>query len=1086
MPEFALRISDIINTMKLSDLLDDSVIRVNLRARDQKGSLEEMVGILKRAGKINDPGKILKALLDREASGSTIFGRGIAFPHARVDGLSEPVALLALSQKGIRYDGPQEYPVYLLFLFLTPTETTELHLQILSKASAIFSDPRLYHALRKAKSRQALLQFLLNHEKGGKETFFPLPIDEIYKELATGPQGLTEEEAAKRLERFGSNVLREARRKPLLLRFAENLTNLLAVLLWIGGFLAFVAQMPELGWAIFAVIIINALFSFWQEYKAERAVEALKKLLPKKTRVVRKGKEQEVPANTLVPGDIILLEEGDAVSADARLIEASAMRVDNSALTGESRPIHKAAEAVVDGKEFLWTEIPNLVFAGTSVSSGSGKAAVIATGMHSEIGRIASLTQELTDEKSPLQREIEKVTKFVTVIAVTMGVLFFFLGTFVGKLSLTAAFLFAIGIIVANVPEGLLPTVSLSLAMAVQRMVKRNVLVKRLSSVETLGCTTVICTDKTGTLTTGEMTVTKVWINGRLIDVSGTKYEPVGNFSCQGVALSREEMKANGLYGLFDAAVLCNNSALLPPQKEGDRWSILGDPTEAAMLVMAAKGGVDAPARNRAIPRIAHLPFESVRKRMTCVNLMNGKPVAHLKGAPGETLQFCTHIFTKGKAEPLTDSVRREIMAENDSLAKEGLRVLAVASRPLEFSDGFTIENTERDLVFLGLIAMMDPPRTEVPSAMELCHRAGLRALMITGDYGLTALAVAKKIGLIRTGNPRVVTGHELSSVDENGLKTMLKEEVIFARVSPEHKMRIVSALKEMGEVVAVTGDGVNDAPALKKADIGVAMGIRGSDVAKEAAAMILIDDNFASIVSAIEEGRAVYANIKKFVTYIFSSNIPEIVPFIAFVMFRIPLPLTVMQILAVDLGTDLVPALGLGAERPEPGTMDRPPRPRSARLLDRRLLLRAYCFLGPIEAVASMAGFFFIYWQTGWRPGMPMADSGPVYITATTMTLAGIVATQMGNVFACRTERESVFRIGLLSNRLVLWGIVSELVITGLLIYTPFLQTVFGFGPLGFGELAFLLAFPPLLLLIEEGRKRVLSAAFRRSSAKY
>lgn len=1060
--------------MKLSDLLDTRVITVNLRATDKKGALAEMAGILRKAGRIEDAGAIAGVLLDREAADSTAFGRGIAFPHARVDGLKEPVALLALSRKGVDFLAKDRHPVHLFFLFLTPSEATELHLRILARSAAIFSDANLYHTLKKVRTPQAALSLLLHHEKGPKEAFFPLSLEDIYKELGTDGLGLTEKEAVHRLERFGPNVLKEVRGKPLPLRFFENLTSFFALLLWTGGILSFVAKMPELGWAIFSVVIINAVFSFWQEYKAERALDALKKLLPRNARVLRDGTKKEVPANNLVPGDIMLLEEGDSVSADARLIEASDMRVDNSTLTGESKPIHKTAEAVVNGNEFLWTEIPNLVFAGTTVSSGAGKAAVIATGMHTEIGRIASLTQELQEEKSPLQREIEKVTTIVTVLSVSMGVLFFIIGTSLGKLSLAAAFLFAIGIIVANVPEGLLPTVSLSLAMAVQRMVKRNVLVKKLSSVETLGCTTVICTDKTGTLTTNEMTATKAWVNGKTVEIGGAHYEPAGNFYYQGVALSQEEMKENGLYRLFDASILCNNSSLVPPRKPGDRWSILGDPTEAAMLVMAVKGGIDIAARTNAFPRIGHLPFESVRKRMTVVNRVESRPVAHVKGAPAETVELCSHLLLNSKIELLTDELRRNILSENDALAKEGLRVLAVAARPLESESGFTVENTERDLIFLGLVGMMDPPRPEVPRAVELCRKAGIKTIMITGDYGLTALAVAKRIGLARTGNTRLVTGQELNKIDEEELSRILKEEIIFARVSPEHKMRIVSALKQAGEVVAVTGDGVNDAPALKKADIGVAMGMRGSDVAKEAAAMILTDDNFASIVSAIEEGRAVYANIRKFVTYIFASNIPEIVPFIAFVLFRIPLPLTVMQILAVDLGTDLVPALGLGTEPPEPGTMDQPPRPRNKRLLDLPLLLRAYCFLGPIEAVAGMAGFFFIYFEHGWRPGLEMADSGTIYITATTMSLAAIVASQIGNVFACRTDRESIFRAGFFSNKLVLWGIAAELAIITTLVYAPPLQRIFGLAPLTLKEWGFLFIFPPALLLLEEGRKRI------------
>jgi P-type Ca2+ transporter type 2C len=1063
--------------MRLSDFLDTKVVTINLKARNKTNALREMVEILMKARKIKYPDAILNALLEREASGTTGVGRGVAFPHARITRIKEPMALLAVSQRGVDFSSRDGEPVYLFFLFLTPAEETELHLQILSKALTIFTDTRLFRSLRDAKDTSGVLRLVLNYEKGGKETFFPLPVDDIYRELGTGPSGLSEREAGKRLASYGPNVLRETKRKSLFFKFTENLYNFFAVLLWAGGALAYVTGMPELAWAIFAVILINAVFSFWQEYKAEKALEALKKLLPRMAKVLRNGKEKEITVEGIVPGDIMVLEEGDSIPADARLIEAFNIRVDNSALTGESKPVYKTSGAIPEGQEFLWTELPNLVFAGTSMASGAGKAAVIATGMHTEIGHIAHLTQELKEEKSPLQREIVKVTKIVTILAVTMGITFFFLGTYIGKLSIAAAFIFAIGIIVANVPEGLLPTVTLSLAMGVQRMAKRNALIKKLSSVETLGSTTVICTDKTGTLTTSEMSITRIFINGKFINVSGTRYAPAGDFYYRGISLSREEMKKNGMYLFFDACVFCNNAGMRPPEREGERWGIIGDPTEAALLVMAAKGGIDVEERRKTCPRIGQLPFESVRKRMTSINLFDGeKPIAYVKGAPKEILNLCTHININGKVEPLTDPEREIIISRNDSMSNEGLRVLGIAYRPLDFSEGFTIENTEKDLIFLGLAGMADPPRPEVSKVINLCHRAGIRVVMITGDYGLTALSIAKKIGLAKAHNTKVVTGLELSKMDDETLKKLLKEEeVIFARVSPEHKMRIVTAFKDMDEVVAVTGDGVNDAPALKKADIGVAMGIRGSDVAKEAADMILTDDNFASIVSAIEEGRTVFANIKKFVTYIFASNIPEIVPFIAFILFKIPLPLTVMQILAVDLGTDMVPALALGAEPPGKGIMDKPPRSKNKMLLNIPLLLRAYCFLGPMEAVACMAGFFFIYYQYGWRPGMEMPDSGVVYTTATTMTLAGIVATQIANVFACRTDRESIFRVGFFSNRLVLLGIASELIIVFALVYTPFLQRIFGLAPLSLGEWGFLFAFTPIFFFMAEGRKLIM-----------
>lgn len=1060
--------------MKLSSLLDKRTIITNLRAEDKDGALKVMVRILDEAGKITDADSILRALSERETIDSTALGQGVAFPHARIGGLREPVALLAISKPGIDFKAKDGQSVHLFFLFLTPSEETQLHLQILSKALAFFFEDRILHgSIREAKTPQEVLSLLVSHELIKKEIFIPLPVEEIYKELGTSHLGLSEDEAKKRFRQYGPNVLKEAKKKSLFLRFMGNLYNLFAVLLWVGGILAFIAGMSELGWAIFMVILINAVFSFWQEYKAERALEALKNLLPRKVKVLREDRQREISATEIVPGDIVILEAGDSVSADVRLIESSSMQVDNSALTGESQPVYKTHQAVADGKNLIWTELPNLVFAGTAVTSGTGKAVVIATGMHTEIGRIASLTQELKEEKSPLQQEIEKVTKVITVFALTMGIIFFFFGTYVGKLNLTAGFIFSIGIIVANVPEGLLPTVTLSLAMAVQRMAKRNVLIKRLSSVETLGCTTVICTDKTGTLTSNQISVVKVWSNGKIFDVRGKGYEPLGDFYQGEVLLSKAEMSENGMYHLFDVAISCNNAELLPPPKGKKAWGIIGDPTEAAMLVMAAKGGVDIHTTRKNLPRIGELSFDPIRKMMTSINLVEEKVVAYTKGAPREILSLCTRILVDGKVIPITKCLSKTIVTENDSQAKEGLRVLAVAYRPLEFSEGFTVENTEKDLIFLGLIGMMDPPRPEVPQAIELCHRAGIRVIMITGDYGLTALSIAKRIGLSKNDTADVITGSEVADMDDGSLRKVLGEgKVVFARVSPEQKMKIVSTLKEMGEVVAVTGDGVNDAPSLKKADIGVAMGIRGSDVAKEAAAVVLTDDNFASIVAAIEEGRAVYANIRKFVTYIFSSNVPEIIPFIAFVVFKIPLPLTVMQILAVDLGTDLVPALALGTEPPERGIMDEPPRSRRKRLLDLPLLIRAYCFLGLIEAVACMAGFFFAYFRYGWVPGTPMTNSGLVYITATTMSLTGIVMAQIGNVFACRTETESVFKVGLLTNRLILWGILLELLIISVLIYVPFLQGIFNLAPIGLREWGFLFAFAPLLLLMEEGRK--------------
>jgi potassium/sodium efflux P-type ATPase len=611
-------------------------------------------------------------------------------------------------------------------------------------------------------------------------------------------------------------------------------------------------------------------------------------------------------------------------------------------------------------------------------------------------------------------------------------------------------------------------------------MAKRHVIIKRLSSAETLGSTTVICTDKTGTLTTNQISVTKLWFNNKLFEITGSGYDPDGEIIHNGSPLSQEEIRASGIKKLIKIGILCNNAEILSPSDEKLFWGIAGDPTEGALVVLAKKAGFDYKEVRGKNPRIFQLSFDSVRKRMSTINNMEGEnTLANVKGAPREVLSLCNSVYLDGKKQPLTDETRNVILRHLDDFASEGLRVLGLAYREVEKQDNYSPSDVEDELTFVGLTGMMDPPRPEVPRAINSCYSAGIKVIMTTGDYGLTALSIARKIGLVRTESARVITGAELTEMNDDEIKEALSEkEIIFARVSPEHKMRIVDTLKKMGEIVAVTGDGVNDAPALKKAHVGIAMGLRGTDVAKEAATIILTDDNFASIVAGIEEGRAIYSNIKKFVTYIFASNIPEAVPFILFVLFKIPLPLTIMQILAVDLGTDLLPALGLGTESPEPGVMNQPPRSLKKRLLDIPLLIRAYGFLGIIEAAASMSGYFFVYYSSGWRPGMELASSGPIYLKATTMCLAGIIASQIGNVFACRTERESVFKVGFLSNRLVLIGIGAELILISIIVYLHPTQRIFNTYPLTPVDWAFLFTFTPLILLAEEGRKYILRLA--------
>jgi magnesium-transporting ATPase (P-type) len=604
--------------------------------------------------------------------------------------------------------------------------------------------------------------------------------------------------------------------------------------------------------------------------------------------------------------------------------------------------------------------------------------------------------------------------------------------------------------------------------MGVQRMARKNALVKRLSAVETLGAATVICTDKTGTLTTNEIMVAHLWVAGDLLTVTGSGFSRAGALELNGSILPPEKLETPLLTLVSHCATLCNNASLNAVDE-----GVIGDPTEAALLVLATKMGKDIEDIHRAHPRLKVFPFESVRKRMSTLNACpEGGVRCWVKGAPESLIPLCTTITEwNGKTRPLTPKDQARLSQVLSEMAQNGLRLLALAYKPAETPD-VSLGEAESNLAFLGIAGMEDPPRPEVKAAIEKCQQAGIRIIMITGDFGGTARAVADKIGM-RLEKVPIITGEAVSRLPEVQLRRLLKRggDHIFARTSPQEKLRIVSALLNLGEIVAVTGDGVNDGPALKAADIGVAMGKRGTEVSKEAATMVLTDDNFASIVAAIEEGRAVYANIKKFITYIFNSNIPEAVPFVLFVLFGIPLPLNIMQILAVDLGTDLLPGLALGVEPPEPGIMNRPPRSRRDRLIDWPLA-RRFTFLGLLNAAAAMSSYYFVYLSAGWRPGLEMAASGPLYERATTMCLAGIVASQIGNAMAIRTDRESIFTVGLFTNRLLLWGIVSEILILLALIYVPFLQGIFGTAPLTTTDLMFLTIFPPMMLLAEELRK--------------
>ncbi|OPY22844.1 MAG: putative copper-exporting P-type ATPase A [Methanobacterium sp. PtaU1.Bin097] len=906
-----------------------------------------------------------------------------------------------------------------------------------------------------------------------KMRIYKLPSSEVYSELETSKRGLSTEEVGKRLEKYGANQIEEIKKTPIIYEFLANLYQLLALLLWAASILAFISGTPQLGLAIIAVIIINAIFSFWQEYQAEKAIEALKRILPTTAKVIRDGKESEILSSQLVPGDIMILEEGDNISADARLVEAFQMKVDSSTLTGESKPVWKVAE-VEEGDENP-VEVHNLVFAGTSVVSGSGRAVVFATGVHTEFNKIAALTQEVKDKLSPLQKELRRVTQIIAILAVLMGLILFTVNIYLVSLPLSVAFLFAIGLTVANIPEGLLPTVTLSLAASVQKMAQKNALIKRLSSVETLGSTNIICTDKTGTLTRNEMTVRKIWIPYEILDVTGTGYEPQGEFLYQGEEVSHEQIRELRL--LMRSATFANDAKLVKPSKLGEKWKILGDPTEAALLVAARKNGFDWKERIKEQPRILELPFDSKRKSMSSIHQKGPVKMAYIKGAPKKMIALSSQISVDGKVRIFSEEEKEQIIRVHDELAASGLRILGMAYRelPPDFED-YRPQSVEKDMVFVGMVAMQDPPRPEVKPAVEDCHRAGIRILMITGDYGLTAQSVAEEVGII-SGEPcQIIKGKELDKLSDEQVKEILRGDcnVIFARAVPEHKMRIASLLESEDEIVAMTGDGVNDAPALKKADIGVAMGITGTDVAKEASDMILTDDNFATIVGAIKEGRTIYENIRKFITYIFSHETAEIIPFVLMVVLGIPLPITVMQILAIDLGTDTLPALALGVGPSESDVMDRPPRSRKEGLLNRFVIIRGYVFLGLIEAVLVMSGYFWVLFSAGWSFGIDLSFSDPLYLKATTMVFAGIVMAQIGNLLGCQTTRTSAFKVGLFKNRWILRGIIFEVIVLLSIIYIPLLQNIFSTTALGLTEWLYLLPFIPIIFFAEELRKYI------------
>lgn len=877
---------------------------------------------------------------------------------------------------------------------------------------------------------------------------FTHDIQSTLQRLRTSAKGLSSSEVAKRTEAFGANEIAASEKKNYIKEYLKQYVQFFAILLEVASLLSFLANhyIPNegsdiLGYAIAAAVFINASFAFWQEYKADQAMEALLKLMPTLVRVRREDSIQTIDAKELVPGDIILLEEGDSIAADARLISNNALYINTATLNGESVPAKRNLEDT-DAQRAL--DAKNMVFAGTSVASGSGEAVVVATAYATEFGKIAALTKNVQKTLTPMQKEIIRITRILTIIAVIMGIIFFALGLFSDRGILMAS-IFALSLIVANVPEGLMPTITLSLSLASQRMAKRNALVKNLDSVQTLGSATVICTDKTGTLTKNEMTLKEIYLSGgEHISISGDGYKPEGDFIFEDETQGSKER----LHAFLLSAALNSRASI-----EGEKP--YGDPTELALVVAAAKAKVDSLNSKK----IEEIPFSSDRKMMSTYCETKGKKVLFIKGAPEVIFNAASHyINDKGERVVFDQQSKERLEKQAEAFEEQAYRTLALAQNS-EFS--------EEGITLLGLTAIMDLPRPEVKDAIKACGDAGIRIMMITGDNPKTAQAIATQIGMPFDA---VLTGDDVAALSEHNLEDRLKNEtILFARMASNQKLKIATALQNIGEVVAMTGDGVNDAPALKRADIGIAMGNTGTDVAKEAADMILLDDNFQSIVAAIEEGRTVYFNIKKFVTYILSSNVPEIVPYILQFFFKIPLPLSVIQILSIDLGSDMLPGLALGSEKPEANIMNRPPVGKHEKILDWEVFKRGYFFIGVIEAAAAMTAFITFLLMHGWTYGTVDLNDPVLHAQAMTMTLLGAVSCQLMNIWTMRSWEFSAFSVSWRSNKLLLFAMALEFLwIWMLLGYEP-VQKIFHTAAIPFAELWILLPFPFLLFISHE-----------------
>ena len=858
--------------------------------------------------------------------------------------------------------------------------------------------------------------------------------------------GLSSSEVKSRIAEFGYNELVEKQKPAWWKRFFAQFQDFMVLVLLAATLIsAFLGEYADAA-TILSIVLINAILGFLQEHRAEKSMDALRTMVAPMSHVIRNGILQQIPAREMVPGDILVLESGDKIAADARLISVHNMEVDEATLTGESLSVRKVADKQI-GETSSLGDRKNMVYAGTSIIKGRGKAVVCATGMATEVGRIADMIQDVKHESTPLELRLESLGRWLVWGCLIICVIVVVTGVLKGE-PLFLMCMAGISLAVAAIPEGLPAIVTVALALGVQRMIKRNAIIRKLPAVETLGCTTVICSDKTGTLTQNVMTVQKVFVVGRNYELTGTGYEIKGNFLYNKQEFDPKRDKC--LLQCLEIGALCNNSILkhnnigisgLWRRTTASGWSIEGDPTEGALVIAAAKADIWRSEMEKNQRRLAEIPFESERCRMSVLYEKNNKNVIYVKGAPDVILDMCQHYMNNSTESPLSAAIKNEILEQNENMTDQALRVLAVAYRQITKMEASHVsEDLEKDLVFVGLIGMIDPPRQEVKPAIALCRQAGIKTIMITGDHRNTAVAIAKELQMFKEEKNQALTGNELDELNDGELAKIINSVTVYARVSPTHKLRIVKALKRQGHIVAMTGDGVNDAPAIKEADIGIAMGFTGTDVTKEAAAMVLADDNFATIVAAVEEGRGIYDNIRKFIRYLLSCNLGEVLTMFIATLAGLPLPLLPVQILWVNLVTDGLPAMALGVDPNNHDIMNRPPRQPRESVFSRGLSLKIITrgFQIGISTVLVFAGVYFL------KNDLTLAR---------TMAFCTLVFCQMFHVFDCRSETLSIFEIGMFKNKYLIFATVCSVFMQLLVVYHPFMRGIFATVPLGLSD---------------------------------